>query len=390
MKILLLGAGLQGQAALYDLVRQPDVETVIAVDVDVERLRRTNTDLEHPKVIRDALDADDASSVLARMKQAEAVICLLPARFRAAMARLAVEAGSHFVDASYAPSEYAALGVEARKRGLAILPEFGLDPGLDLVLTGRAVQAFDTVTALYSYGAGIPEPDAADNPLKYRISWSFSGVLNAYTRPAQVVQDGVVREIPGDRLFAPENVHAVHVDGLGELEAYPNGDAMKYVELLGLQGSIREAGRFSMRWPGHSEIWRTLTGLGLLSDEPVEAAGARVSPRRFLHDLLYPQLQYGPGQRDIALIRVVVEGLSAGRRTRVTCQVLDYRDLETGLLAMQRTVGFTASIGAQMLLRGDITKRGLLSPLHDVPAEKLLVRLKRLGVEVLETRESAA
>ncbi len=376
MKILLLGAGLQGRAALHDLIRSREVLKISVADLDIERLRHEVAELNHPKVDSIGLDVHDTSRTVALMESVDAVIHLLPAQFRAQMARLAIDTGAHFIDASYADPAYHAIHPAAESRGLAILPEFGLDPGIDLVLTGQALTEFDEVHEIFSYGAGIPEQSASNNPLRYKVSWSFAGVLNAYTRPARIVRNGKAAEISADGLFEPANVHEVDVAGVGRLEAYPNGDAAKYVEMLGLTGTVREAGRYSMRWPGHSEIWRKLIGLGLLNDTLIEAGGARVAPRQFIHDLLLPQLLYGDDERDIALIRVEVGGLKNGRARRVLYQLLDYRDLESGLLAMQRTVGFTVSIGAQMILRGDILKRGLLSPLRDVPAGPLIEELR--------------
>lgn len=382
MNILLLGAGMQGRAALYDLLQSPDVRQVLVADLDIERLKVSTPELHAEKVACHALDATDEVRTAGLIKQSDVVIHLLPAQFRVPMARLAIENGAHFVDASYAAPEYNDLSVQAAARSLAILPEFGLDPGIDLVLTGEALAEFDEITELHSYGAGIPEETASGNPLRYKVSWSFAGVLNAYTRPARVVRGGQVTDIAPDRLFATENVHNVEVEELGVLEAYPNGDAAKYVDMLGLSGTIRDAGRYSMRWPGHSELWRNLIGLGLLSDNAVNVGGTDVVPRRFMHDLLLPQLLYADDERDIALIRVEVAGIKDGQAMRVVYEVLDYRDLESGLLAMQRTVGFTASIGAQMILRGEIKRRGLLSPLRDVPAKGLLGRLRERGIHV--------
>jgi saccharopine dehydrogenase-like NADP-dependent oxidoreductase len=62
--------------------------------------------------------------------------------------------------------------------------------------------------------------------------------------------------------------------------------------------------------------------------------------------------------------------------------VIDLRDLASGLLAMNRTVGYTASIGAQMILRGDIEKRGLLSPLTDIPTDVFFTELRQRGIVV--------
>jgi saccharopine dehydrogenase-like NADP-dependent oxidoreductase len=129
--------------------------------------------------------------------------------------------------------------------------------------------------------------------------------------------------------------------------------------------------------------------LGFLNEEAITVGKVEVSPRQFVHDLLLPQLQYLPTERDIAGIRIDVSGLKEGERKRIIYQMIDRRDLETGLLAMQRTVGYTASIGAQMILNGQIKKRGLLTPTRDIPAEIFIEELKKRGIQIQRTETDA-
>jgi lysine 6-dehydrogenase len=382
MKILLLGVGLQGKAALFDLVQSPAVTTIIAADSNGADLQATVAGLDSEKIIPVEVDARNERQVGQLMTDADAVVHLLPAAFGEPMARLAVKHGCHFVDASYSLPAYGELHDEAVAKGVAILPEFGLDPGIDLVLVAQALGELDEVWELHSYGAGVPEAAAANNLLQYKIAWNFAGVLSSYIRPARLIQKGRAVDIPGNDLFDAANIHRVKVTGLGELEAYPNGDAVKYVEMLGLEEQIKEAGRYSMRWPGHSTFWHMLVNLGFLNEEPIAVAGSKVSPRHFVHNLLRPQLQYGDDERDVAVVRLDAVGLKDGQRLRLSYQVIDWRERASGLLAMQRTVGYTASIGAQMILRGDISGRGLLSPLHNVPPDLLWQELEQRGISV--------
>jgi saccharopine dehydrogenase-like NADP-dependent oxidoreductase len=170
MKILLLGVGLQGRAALYDLAHSPDVAHVIAADADISTLRAFSESLPTDRVSATRVDVRDEARVAELMQKAQAVIALLPHTFRAPIARQAVECGIHYVDASYPDGAYDALASKAAAAGVAILPEMGLDPGIDLLLARQAVSELDVVTRLDSYGGGIPTPEAADNPLRYKIS----------------------------------------------------------------------------------------------------------------------------------------------------------------------------------------------------------------------------
>lgn len=382
MNILLLGVGLQGRAALYDLVRSAEVERVFAADADQAGLAAYVEQLGSDKVTPLALNAGDPEQLAAAMAEVDAVIELLPPAFHAVTARAAVEQGIHWVNASYPNSEIEALDEQAKTAGVALLPECGLDPGIDLLLAAQVLRELDEVHEFYSYGSGVPEPAAANNPIAYKISWTFDGVLRGYRRPGRVVTGGRITPYSDREQFEPRNVHLIDVAGLGKMEAYPNGDVVPYLEALGILDSVREAARYTTRWPGHVAFWKTLVDLGFLDDEPIEVEGARVSPRAFVRELLEPQLQYADDERDVAFLRVEASGLKEGEPRRVVYELVDYRDLESGLLAMQRTVGFTASIAAQMLVRGDIEETGLLSPLTDVPAALILTELETRGVHV--------
>lgn len=388
MKVLILGLGQQGRAALYHLASSPAVGEIITADSNLERAEACAETFGGGKARCVRLDAGDRDAVLELMSSGVAVVIdLLPVYFTEVMAALALEAGVHLVNTCYASEEVLKLDAETARKGVAILPEFGMDPGIDLVMGARAVRELDEVQELYSYGGGFPEPGAADNPIRYKISWTFDGVLTSYKRPARILKDGEIAHIPATEIFAEQNVHTVHMDGLGELEAIPNGDALRYIDLFGLGRSLRAMGRFSLRWPGHCAFWKKLVDLRFLDDEPIMVGSAEVVPREFLYSILEPQLQYGENERDVAFIRVDARGLRAGRRTRIVYDLIDYRDLSTGLMAMNRTVGFTASIGAQMIVRGDIKRRGVLSPARDVGSDVFLGELRKCEMRISRSEE---
>ena len=389
MRILVLGIGRQGRAALDDLARNPAVSHVIAADSDMAALTRYVKRLNTDKIEPIALDAHDDDAINRAMNRVDAVINLLPVFFQAAIARMAVANGIHVVDTSYTSQELYSLAEQAAARNLAILPECGFDPGIDLALAGQAVKELDEVHEYYSYGTGFPEPEAAKtNPLQYKISWSAIGVLIAYKRDGRIVRDGKIVEIPGKEMFAPANIHAVKLAGWETQEAYVNGDVVRFLDKMGIRATVRNAGRYATRWPGHCAFWYTMAQMGLLDEAPITVGEARVIPRELVRALLeQPQFQYADHERDVAVIRVDMRGLKNGQKKRLVYEMCDLRDLETGLMAMNRTVGYTASIGAQMILRGDIAKRGLLSPLTDVPVSLFLQELQARGITVKRYEE---
>lgn len=391
MKVLLLGVGMQGKAALYDLTHREEVAKVVAADQDIEALRAYVDGQQHGSKVRcEHVDAANLANINRLMEQgADVVIDLLPPAFHGSIAGAAVKHGIHVVNASYALPEVKKLAQEARAREVTILPEFGMDPGIDLVLLGKAVRSLDSVEEILSYGAGFPEPEAAHNPLRYKVTWTFEGVLKSYRRAGRVIRDGKIVDIKDTEMFCPENIHEVEIEGLGKLEAFPNGDALKYADLLGIKASgLRNMGRYVLRWPGHCAFWKALVDLHLLDDEPVIVDGIAVDRKRFLAAAIEPHIHYGAHERDVVVVRIEVAGKKGGKNKRAVFQVIDRRDLETGHTAMNRTVGYTTSIGALMIGTGQITQRGVLSPINDVPYEHFAQELMKRGIRI--TTESAA
>ena len=395
--VLLLGLGRQGKAALYDLVHRGDDYLVTAVDSrpDLEaELARYPAEKVTGLRIQVSGEADLAPLV----KKAEVVIEALPAPFSLAAARVAAKLGVHLVNSMYCinPQEtnedkirtikdtIREIDRDAKANNVAILSEFGMDPGIDLVLAARALSEMDEVSEFYSYGAGFPLPEAADNPLKYKFSWSPIGVMRAYLRPAKIISEGRVVEIAAEDIFSKNNIHHLDLEEVGvPLECYPNGNSMYYAELFGLKDSVQEMGRYACRLPGHCAFWEIMAKSGFLSENPIPVGEISVSPARFTAALLasQPLFQYARDEQDITLIRTDVRGKRKGKNRRLIYQLIDRRDLKTGFTSMQRTVGFTMSLGARLILEGQLNKTGLLSPI-DGPFGLVVRGLARHGMKI--------
>ncbi len=385
MNVLVLGGGRQGKAAIYDLVGSPEVKRLLCADAELDALRAFLAPLGTPKASAVQLDASDTAALRSLMNDAiDVVVDLLPRQFAPSVAQAAIDAGVHLVNTNY-DHDLRDLAAKAQQANVALLPEMGFDPGIDLVLAGEAVRHLDEVHALISYGGGVPEPSAShDNPLRYKITWTWEGVLHSYHRTARQIREGQIITIPADKLFEPEHGRVIELPELGELEAFPNGDASVYAEKLGIERTVRTVARYALRWPGHRAFWQAMVQLGFLDETPVPGLPTEVTPRQFMVHHLEPRLRYEPEQRDLAIIRVDVEGLAGGRRQRRVIDLIDAKDTTAQLTAMSRTVGFTASIGAQMLARGTIADRGLLSPAVHVPYEPFVHELHRRGIRAGE------
>ncbi|MET2825408.1 saccharopine dehydrogenase family protein [Mesorhizobium shangrilense] len=383
MKIAVLGGlGLQGRAAIADLVASEGVEEVVCVDTVTDGAARLGglTDLSRVRfVVPEGAIASVLGNVLAEV---DAAIDLLPQPLMREAVLAAIATGTPLVTTNYGKA-IADLAPAAEQAGVSIMTECGLDPGIDLVLYARAARQFDAITAIDSYCGGIPEPKAMAKPLCYKVSWNFDMVLVSQNRDSVMIEDGERVAVPAGQQHDNPFIHEIEVAGLGQLEAFPNGDALHYVEMLAAAKGLRRSGRYTLRWPGWSAFWAPLKELGFLSEDKVSGIGA--SPREFLGRLLGPQLQYGPGEKDLCVMRNVFSGTQGGRAKTVTSDLIIERDLASGLFGMSLGVGYPASIVAQMLARREITTPGLLNPLLHVPDEPFFDALARRGIKVAET-----
>jgi len=388
MKIAVLGGlGMQGKAALLDLARSGRVREIICADFSLKDWDKLTAITDVAKITPIQVDGSSKKALVALFKQGiDAVIDLLPLPLMANAFEAALETRVPLVSTNYGkPIQH--LHEPAKAAGVSLMPECGLDPGIDLVICGHAVKQFDELHVLNSYCGGFPEKKACTNPLNYKISWNFDLVLRSHKRPAVLIQKGSRLSIPAERQHENEMIHTIQFPGLGELEAIPNGDAAFYTELLGIGAGIREAGRYTLRWPGWCAFFAPIKRLGLLSDEPVKGLDCAVTPHQLMVKLLEPQLQYTADEKDLVAMVNIFSGMKNGRRKTVTSTLLIERDLKSGLFGMSLGVGFPASIVAQMIASGEITPKGVLNPALHVPYAPFMAALAQRGIVVTEEVE---
>ena len=387
MKALVLGGcGIQGRAALYDLSRNSSVDQVTCADNQPDRIHSFGF-LDTAKIQSIGLDANDPNALASIMDNTfDVVLDFLPPQYIRTVAEAAIKSGVNLVNTNYA-YDILDLDSAAKEKGISIIPECGLDPGIDLILYNYSLRYFDKVFKLSSYCGGIPEKAACNNPLKYKISWNIIAVLKSQIRDARLIADSEHVYIPAEDQHDNAFIHSIEFPELGTLEAIPNGNAVYYVNLLKINNNLTETGRYTLRWPGWCSFWNPLKKLGFLSDEPINGLSEKVSPLEMVAKLLEPQLQYDDSEKDLCVMVNKVEGVRKGKRQILTCSLLIERDLVTGLMAMSMGVAYPACIAAEMIVKGEITKKGVLSPALDVPCDLFMDQLNKRGIKITETIE---
>src|SRR5690349_20318961 len=380
MRMLVLGAGLRGSACAYDLLQNPDVSQVRLADLRFDHLPEFLKPLSGPRLIPTTLDVRDREAVLAVMRESDAVMSAIPYYFNLALAECAVEAGVHFCDLGGNTEivfQQKALADRAVAKGVTVVPDCGVAPGMVNILAEYGIRQLDSVESVRIYVGGLPqEPEP---PLNYQIVYSLEGVLDYYTTRSWVLRSGQRAQVTA----LSEREPVDFPEPVGTLEAFHTAGGLSTMAFR-YEGKIPVMEYKTLRYPGHAEIMQTIRELGLLDLEPVEVKGAIVSPRDLFVTVVGPKLTKPKG-KDLLALRVVVRGTKAGRPAERRFDLVDRYDEKHGISAMMRTTGYSLSITGQMQARGEVQPPGVWTPDECMPAEAYIAELRARGIDLKES-----
>lgn len=378
MRYTVLGAGLQGSAAAFDLLQDPAVTEVRLADRDFERLPEVLRPHVGGRLTLHAVDARDAEAVGAVMAGTQAALCAMPYYFNLPLARAAVARGVHFADlggnTAIVEQQIAELDAAARAAGVSVLPDCGLAPGLVNVIAEHGIRQCASVQAVRCYVGGLPQ--APEPPLNYQIVYSLEGVLDYYTTESWVLRDGRPTQVP-----ALSETVAVPFDApLGTLEAFHTAGGLSLMAQR-YEGRIATMEYKTLRYPGHAALMAAIRDLGFLGTEPVRVGEQQVVPRALAISLLEPRLRK-PGAPDLVALRVEVEGRAAdGKPQHLVWELVDRGDPAQGMTAMMRTTGYSLAIVGRLQAAGRVAA-GVQTPDVALPAQDYLDALRQRGVDV--------
>lgn len=380
MKMLVLGAGLQGCACAFDLLRDPEVSRVTIADLQPERMSRFLARTEDPRLVPVTLDVTDHAAVLEVMKDHDAVLSAIPYYLNGPMARLAVEAGCHFADLggnTEIVMEQKKLETEARAKGLSIMPDCGLAPGMVNILAAEGIRRLDVADRVRIYVGGLPQHP--EPPLNYQIVYSLEGALDYYTTPSWILRDG--KPVTVDALSELENVE--FPTPVGTLEAFHTAGGISTMP-FSFEGKIREMEYKTLRYPGHADLMRAVREMGLLDLTPVMVKGKEVVPRDAFIASVSPKLTKPEG-RDLVALRVVVSGTKGGEPLTTTFDLVDRYDEVHGISAMMRCTGYSLSVTGLVQARRQVIRFGVTTPDEGMPYDRYVEMLGERGVVIRES-----
>ena len=374
MRMLVLGAGLQGCACAFDLLQQRDVEQVTLADHHAARLPPFLKKSKRLTQLR--LDAGSSTALRRGLKGKDAVLCALPYYLNFDVAKAAVAAGAHHADLGGNTAivrKQLTLDRAARRAGVSVIPDCGLAPGMVNVLAAEGIRRVGTADAVKIFVGGLPQHP--EPPLNYQIVYSLEGALDYYTTPGWVLRDGQPTSVEALSELEPVGFP----QPIGRLEAFHTGGGISTMPWA-WAGKIRSMEYKTLRYPGHVAIMQAIRDLGLLDTKPVMVKGRAVVPRAVFIAAVSPRLTQPEG-RDLVALRVVVTGTSG---QRAAWELLDYYDEATGISAMMRTTGYSLSITGLMQVNGRIATKGVQTPDLAVPYQAYVDELAKRGVNIRE------
>jgi lysine 6-dehydrogenase len=374
MKILVVGCGKVGSEIARDLARSDEVDSVVAMDASSENLKLLRKRVP-TKVQTVKLSISQKRRFHGLLERVDLVCGALPGRLGFDLMSETVKAGRDTVDISYTPRDAFQLQRRAKEADCRVVPQCGVAPGFTNMCVGDASRKIDQMKSVEIFVGGLPEKP--EPPLNYRIVFSLEDVVNEYSRPVQVIEEGKRKKVDA-------------LSGRGHI-SFPGVGKLEYFLTDGL-GSLprsfprtREMHEFTLRYPGHADMMQTLRVLGFFERKPVKSGGVEVEPRQLTIELLRGAMSQGAPE-DFLALRVDVKGLAQGKKIRFRYQLLDHYNRRSGVSAMARTTAYPCTSVALLMGRGEIKETGIVTPerIAQDPGlfQFVLGRLAERGVKV--------
>lgn len=442
-RILVLGAGKSSPYLISYLLDQAEKHDwfVVIADMDLDLAQSRLGVSSRGEAIR--FDINNSKARSAQIGQSDVVVNMLAPRFQYVVASACVRFGKHMISVSYEDRLMRDLAKDAERRGVLMLTEIGLDPGIDHMSATELIQrirnAGGIIKSFESYGGGLPAPDTLSNTMKYVISWNPRNVVMAGENGAQFMEKGQIKILPYHNVF--KSTWPLEVPGIGMMEVYPNRDSLAYRERYGFDDADTVI-RGTIRYPGWCEAWYQIQQLGLPNEKMIipglkdrtfaeltemflplnigsqttidkrvarflniNPTGEIIEKMRWLGlfsedkiqfdvetaagvmtHLLSDKLRLTPDARDMVILmhKIIAEYPDENnRQEEITSTMLHYGE-KAGFTSMAKSVGLPAALVAHLLLTEELALSGCHIPTHPKIYEPLMEKLAAEGFSFSE------
>lgn len=437
--ILVLGAGRSSSSLIQHLLNRAEENDWKVVVGDIDLATAKSKVGGHARGEAFELSATDNEERDRRIAAADIVMSMVPAFLHASVAKVAIANGVDVITPSYVSPEMQALDEEAKKAGVLVLNEIGLDPGIDHMSAMRVIDQIKSegaiITGFESYCGGLVAPDSDNNPWHYKISWNPRNVVLAgQGGSATFKEEGRMKIEPIHRVF--KKLREVEVDGRLYM-GYPNRDSLAYTDIYGLK-DVDTLIRGTLRGEGYCEAWDVLVQLGMVSDDaklktkerlswhdwtltflPASGYGKPIenriidatdctsrdierlkwlglldqtsktfrtegTPAEFIQDLIEEKWKLENEDRDMIVMWHRFEFVKDGVKQEITSEIA-LEGTDQTYTAMSDTVGLPMALAAEHILVGPgFGRTGVEIPVTPEYYEPMLSELEKLGISFTE------
>jgi saccharopine dehydrogenase (NADP+, L-glutamate forming) len=431
-KVLILGAG---------LVVKPMVEYLLEHNISLmiaSPMKDRADAMIKGNPLGSSLDwsMDDPATLEKLINEYDITVSLLPYKYHSDVAKVCLRYRKSLVTTSYVQQEMLALDEEAKKFGVLFLNEIGLDPGIDHMSAMKIINHIHSnggaVEEFYSLCGALPAPEAADNPLKYKFSWSPKGVILASRNSALYLKKGNKIFIEPAGLF--KDRFSYSFPGIGKLEVYPNRDSISYIDIYGIP-ETKTMYRGTFRYEGWCEILDIMKSINMFDDTVKDYQGMSYSdflsersktegpdlkenlarklgqstespalsaleylgfftsenlqyhettPFDITSDRMIKKMLLSDNERDMVVLQhVFLAAFPDGRKEVIKSSILDFGSPSTNT-SIARTVALPAAIAVRLILENKIGLAGVHRPVLPQIYNPVLDELKSLGIEMKE------
>jgi len=345
-KVIVLGAGLIGKPLAIDLVKDEKFEVTIA---DKSWLQLES--IEEMKLRKKHLDLSESYELKKLLQPFDIVVNAVPGFMGYNTLKTIIEAGKDCVDIAFYPEDVFGLSKLAKEKGVRVISDMGVAPGMSNLLAGFAASKMDEVDKVDVFVGGLPV--IRKLPWEYKAVFSPSDVIEEYTRPARLVENGQIVTKP-----PLTEIQLLEFDKVGTLEAF-NSDGLRSLMFTIKAKNMREK---TLRYPGYAAKIKFLAENGFFDTRKTEINGNTISPIELTSKLLFKQWKLEEGEEDLTIMKIMVEGKNNGKPLRYTFDLYDRYDAKTKTHSMARTTAYAASQAVRLMVSGLHTEQGIMVP----------------------------
>ncbi|MGV3613994.1 MAG: saccharopine dehydrogenase family protein [Fimbriimonas sp.] len=373
----ILGAGMQGTAAAYDLAKHAEPTRLIVADANLEQAQRSaarvNALVGRNVVEAAQIDALDPKTLGAFLEPVDVLLSCVPYWMHPRIARVAIDTKTHMCDLggnTEITQETLALDEAAKAAGVTLIPDTGLAPGLVNSVGLYLIEHLDQAESVKLYCGVLPQNPKP--PFNYKLTFNIEGLVTEYDYQAVVLRQGEVVMV--DTL---SEVEELDVEALGRMEAFTTSGGTSTAPYT-LQGRVQNYEYKTIRWPGHCERMRIFKDFGFWGEEPIDVKGVQVRPRDVFYRVFGKRLSQFE-DLDQCVVRGVGVGTRNGDRIRLQVDIHDRQCETTGFTSMERTTGFSIAIHAIAVANGEVPA-GAVRYENALTGTRFLEEIQRRGI----------